>query len=162
VKIIKLVITVIFLTLLLFSFNGCSSAGQITAGISVSSVDNVTTGAITIDNTGAYDFMVAIENAMADLASALKFLAGAIFVIGILVLALWKEKMTLYFTASIVTFTMGLTWAEDYDGVTLALMILTVYLGLQGMILALDLYSQDKGGGWSRFRGIYNKVKDIF
>lgn len=108
--------------------------------------------------------MTDIATQLSNLVSALGDITWPVFevvlVIGLLFLALWRQKILLYMVSGLVTLFIGLSWVSEYAGVAIAMLFLAAYEMLEGLLMALA--SDKPARGWSQFRGLWNKVKDTF
>lgn len=169
-KVLIIVAFIILVAALSFVFipNGRSYAtDNTTVGIGFS--QNITIGDITVGPSEALVTLIdnavdgvvqGYENSMSNLVSALKFGAGVFLVLGMLVIALWRQKVFLHAVAGIVAFFIGITWVSDNPGVSYAVCFIGAFELLSALLLALE--SDQPAQGMSRFRGMVNKVKEWF
>lgn len=95
-----------------------------------------------------------------------QLLAGSIFVLGMFGIALWYSRkgelgsVILMIISALITFFIGITWVDDYSGVSIAMMGLALFEFLQAVITALSLGGASRG--ISQFKGVINSIREWF
>lgn len=140
-----------------------------TADVEISTVENVTGNVTTTSGTWSLDYspstditeiITEVDDSFQRIAGALEFGAGIFLVVSILALSLWRNSIFFYAVSGFVTFTLGITWATDYQGVSYALGFIAAYQLL--IALKLSIETDLPSRGLSQFKKIYNTIKSWF
>ena len=101
---------------------------------------------------------------IADAVMVIAGLAGQLFeillVLGLVAIAFWRGEMLFYFISGVITLFIGLSWLDNYAGVSMALCFLAAYELFKGLMLALT--SDKPSGGTSVFKSLFHKIKGMF
>ena len=83
-----------------------------------------------------------------------------IIAIALLAIVLRNERFALYYIAALATLFIGISLSSTNSGLGYTMMTLSAYEFLKGTELVFE--SGEPGRGWSRFKGIWGKIKGEF
>lgn len=84
----------------------------------------------------------------------------SVILFGMLGLSFWQKDYILYIVTAIITVLIASSWATDYSGIAVVLTGLAIYLLVNAVILMAHGLGTSKG--YSQFKGVWSKLKEVF
>lgn len=78
---------------------------------------------------------------------------------GFLFLAFWKRQIFLDIASGLILLFTGLSWSDDYAGISLVLLIFACYQFFNGIVTIFT--SRKASQGLSQFKTWYQRIKGI-
>jgi len=146
------IVAILFLGGCTGEFAMTDASGNVTAG-------TLELGSLTADDVGI-EALTSLSESLERIASSFLLGIGILLVVSLLVVSLWYNVVFFYAISGFATFTLGVTWALDYEGFNYVFIFIASYQLIKAVINAIE--SDKASSGMSQFRGIINRIKDWF
>lgn len=97
-----------------------------------------------------------LASAMTSLSDAVIIIFRLLLALGILALAKWEKDIIFYIVAGLVTIYLALSWTSSFPELAVPVFGLGCYELARAVLMAVQ---GSKGRGFSRFRGIIDRIK---